>query len=304
MNKQTTHRRGWRRIAAWTTAVFVSLGALTVAFTFGWLADIRPNAVRDGISEQEEVRGRELLAELARSHGLDRWHSHESLQVEMSDTWFGPIGLAMNPWAVQSQEIRLGVQVGSWTTRMELMNGPNAGDVWGVQDMNAYFARGDGPAEFDPDPDISVAMPADFLAPTFQYFFELPLRIESASVVAWAGEAERDGQQYDLVYATWGSPEPQRHIDQYLIWINRETGRADRVEHTIRDLASSGMGAIVYSGHQERDGVHFPRRGEAVVVFPGGASASLHVMIWQEPRFDAVALSELRPDPERVARRK
>ena len=41
--------------------------------------------------------------------------------------------------------------------------------------------------------------------------------------------------------------EGHRGVDQYVLWINKHTGQVDRAEYTIRELASSFLGASEYS---------------------------------------------------------
>ena len=145
-----------------------------------------------------------------------------------------------------------------------------------------------------------LAAPGGLLVPTYQYFYELAFRIGTAEIVAYAGEAERGGETYDRVFATWGHAEGHRGVDQYVLWINKRTGHVDRVEYTIREMASSALGASEYSEFREVDGVSVPGRIEIKAVFPIGGEMTLHEMSFGPPRFDTVEVGELRPDPTRA----
>ena len=71
---------------------------------------------------------------------------------------------------------------------------------------------------------------------TYHYLLEAPLRLRSAEIVRYASTTEFDGQRYDLVFATWGDGNQHKEYDQWLVYINRETGFTDLVEVTITDF--------------------------------------------------------------------
>ncbi len=296
-------RRRRRRILRWLGRGLAAAGAgmlAMMAFTFLWVADIQPRELRGGITEEAERRGRALLAQLERSHGGEAWRRHRSVEVDLTDRWIGLMGAFMNPFEIPTQSLHIQTQIGSWTSRMKLVDGPNAGDTWGIQDINVYYASEDGVAAFDPSHELSLVLPAGFLVATFQYFYEFVFRIGTAGIVAHAGEAERGGETYDRVFATWGQAEGHRGVDQYVLWINKRTGHVDRIEYTIRELASSLLGASEFSDFREVDGVVVPGRIAIKAVFPTGGETMLHEMSFGAPRFDTVEVGELRPDPTRA----
>ena len=70
----TTRRR--RPIPRWLARGLVAAAAAMLAmtaFTFLWVADIRPPELRGGITAEAEARGRALLAQLERNHGGEAW---------------------------------------------------------------------------------------------------------------------------------------------------------------------------------------------------------------------------------------
>lgn len=58
----------------------------------------------------------------------------------------------------------------------------------------------------------------------------------SANIVECVGQQSWNGRNYDLVFATWNSFELNTEIDQYIIWINKETGLIDRFDATGRQI--------------------------------------------------------------------
>jgi hypothetical protein len=139
-----------------------------------------------------------------------------------------------------------------------------------------------------------------FWLPTVEYFIEMPFRIGDAQIAAHAGTRTLNDQTYDLIYLTWGSPAPQRHIDQYVAWIRRSDGILEFVEYTVRDLAPFMTGCIHYEDLRDIDGVLLPFRmtlGDCP-----GKPGLLHRQTLEAARFlKDLPRHELLPEPERRA---
>ena len=54
-------------------------------------------------------------------------------------------------------------------------------------------------------------------------------RIKDAPIISYAGEDEFRGKKYDLVFCSWGTEKPHMKHDQYVAWINKETGLMEEV---------------------------------------------------------------------------
>ncbi len=65
----------------------------------------------------------------------------------------------------------------------------------------------------------------------------------------------RKDRTYDLVMATWNGFEPQRNIDQYVLWIDREAGKLDYMTFTVRDQGGFIAATISYLDYQNVDGL-------------------------------------------------
>lgn len=62
------------------------------------------------------------------------------------------------------------------------------------------------------------------------------MRLLNAEIIRYAGEKQFEGKTYDLVYTTWEKDEPHKEHDQWLVYINKETGMIDLTELTINDF--------------------------------------------------------------------
>jgi len=287
----------------------VGLAALGVAVFMTTLgsghADLRNHTVRTA-DAQAERRGRERLELLAEKHGLSAWKRHVTMETVALDEW--PRG---GPWWPQDdQRFRSQALLGTFTSRVELLDGAAEGEVWGIQAWSPYKKKSvDAEAEFLREPEGTIT----FYLPTLQYFNELPFRLLNATVVLDAGSAQNRGRSYDLVFATWESPEPRPDIDQYLLWIDRETGLLAKVRYTVREgvalmpplqqkLALPLVaGTMHFEDYREIDGVQVPFSQTVTLNPPELTRYPLeehffHRLTVEAASFDTLAPEEVVPD--------
>ena len=283
------------KIASLALVALLALGGVTMALMPP--ADLRPEGLRGPVDAAAEKKGRALLARLPEAYGgLERWRAARVTRVWLSDFW--PDGIAKTvayPWR-DGESMELTYQNGQDNARAVFEGSDRAGHAWGIQNWVTYSQAPGGERVFAPDDEIK------FWLPTIQYFAELPFRMLEAGVVQYAGERQLGGETYDLIYATWNDAEPQERIDQYLVWINRQSGRADWVQYTVRDMHKSALGCMHYEDYRQVDGLTFPFRMTA-----GGtpeAPETMHRMdVTRVELLPEHPLSELVPEPERKARK-
>lgn len=270
-------------------SVFVGLlVALSGVFLFVqgcMISDIRTPEVK---ANWDEVRGRALLQEAFEAHGCARWDSLETYEVRFHDQFYGFLGKNGNPYPDDKADLILQYIPKTYNGRAQFMEGPLKGKVWGLQSWKTYIESPDGTRTWKPDKDI------EFWLPTYQYFIELPARIGKATVVSYAGERLRNGETYDLVFATWGKPGPQKDIDQYLLYINRRTHLIDRLEFTVRDIMKFMKGGLNYATYKDYDGLKIPVYMPVDNPFGKGV---LHEMRISDFVPDKVDRSVILPDP-------
>jgi hypothetical protein len=263
----------------------------TVANYF-YLADLRPASLEEDTIAARE-KGAARLAALAEAHGEEAWRGFHVMDVKMSDAWHGTLMQRFwMPWETSPQELRARFIRGSWTGEVALLDGPHEGRRWGIQGWKTWTAERGGEARFAEDETI------EFVVPTMQYFLELPLRIQSATVALEAGQEAWRGKAYDLVFATWDTPVPVDDMDQYLLWIDSETGLLARADYTVRDQGDSVLGSAHYLDYERFDGVALATRIELFALMPGGMELPVHTFIVEDVEWDTVKVDALRPDPK------
>ena len=265
--------------------------------------DIRTEALKEhGYAATSQEQGRALLLQAAHRHGLEAWQSFATIEATAIDRWAEG---ASGWWPEPEQRFRMQAILGTFTSRVELLGGKGAGEVWGIQAWRAYTRRQKGgPVRFEPGSDALTAM--TFYLPALQYFNALPFRLLTAEYVAYAGVGTHRGQVYDLVYVTWGSFTPNEMHDQYLLWISRASGLIEMCRYTLRDIQPPHFtGTIHFDDYRSVQGVLFPFKQTVVLPPPEHTLYPLdenyyHRLVFEAVQFDAVQKEQLLVDSTRA----
>ncbi len=285
-------RRLWRGLLVAAVLLVVVLAVLA-AVRLRRLSDLRPpELIGEGVTAQRQQRGRELLTRLEDAHGgYSTWSNQQGAAVEFRDHWPGAImrTLAM-PWTESGLLMRSVMLRGSDASRLEFLEGEHAGSAWGIQNWMTYRASAGAPATFENDDTIR------FWLPTFQYFFEAPFRLREGGVIADAGQETVAGATYQRVFVSWGGAEPRPRFDQYLAWIDPDSGRLEYLQYTVRDMMPSIVGCMHYRDYRQV-GDLWVAMTMAVVDGPGGSDA-LHRLELEDVRFEEVSVDLVAPRPD------
>lgn len=215
------------------------------------ITDLRTNLMIEQPDLQYE-KGRALLEKAAEAYNLNRWKSLDTYSVTIHDKFNGLVGKMGNPFPGNEATLQLNYIPNTFTGNGIFQKGKNEGLLWGIQSWNTYSQQPGEPLVFKKDKNIT------FWIPTYQYFFELPFRLLQADVVTYAGEGKMYGQTYELVFVSWKKAAPQKDIDQYIVWINPENHRVEKVEYTVRDMFKFITGALHFKDFREVEGLSIP----------------------------------------------
>ncbi len=265
------------------------------------LADIRPPSLAALDSEQApsddaRARGRKFLNQAAEKHGLEQWKQYRTTSAEVSDSWYGTLIRMMSPWPEPDVRFNIDFENGKSAVRAEfLSSSDNVGSdgleglVWGVQQWKPYRQRkGAQVVEFVDDSDIR------FMLPTVQYFISLPFRVIEAPIAVDAGIVNIDGKSYQRVLATWGSIEPNREYDQYIVFIGQDSGLIEKLEYTVREVMPFITGTMHYDDFRDVGGVKVGFK-QTVTSSPTDQEV-MHRIVLQDLRFGNEVAKDLYPD--------
>jgi hypothetical protein len=263
------------------TILFLSIFFITSC------ADLRTKAAKKDLNEE---KAKILLREMGAAHGIQHWDKRATYTVEFEDQFYGKIGKKANPYSDSLTRFELSYIPKTFDGRMSFTSGERAGTAWGIQSWNTYEMDESGEAIFQKNDD------AYFWIPTYQYFIEFPLRIQEATALAYAGEQTINGKVCDGVLASWETTKPQKKIDQYLIWIDRDTKRICKLEYTIREVMSFITGAVYFNDYKDYNGIILPSSlpVESNLVKNG----YMHEMRIKSFRPDIYGVDELQPNAE------
>ena len=280
-----------RRANRWAAPIGVlCLAALAPAC----VANIRPPTIGvDAPPSSSFSDGRRLIEAAAERQGLQAWRRAKTVRFQMTDEWKGVLAALGNPWPAARVKVRMELKVNSFDARATFLEGEEAGTTWGLQSWRTYVRPAEGPAQFQEDDDIRFILPAE------QYLLEFPFRALAIEKVMDAGPETVRGVLYDRVFFTWGSLEAHSEADQFLAYINRATGRVEKVHYTIRDFAGFATGTIHYADFRDFGGWWIPLSQAVTGAVDDDPADYLHLITIDEAtvQLDAFPDSELVVDP-------
>ena len=156
------------------------------------------------------------------------------------------------PLEQSGQKLSLLLKPGQVDARLTFLDGQWKGKSWGIQKGAAYQVDDTGTLTWKRDRTI------EFHVPGYRYFFFMPYYLSEARLITYAGERKLHGHTYDLVYSTWGKWTPQKNVDQYLLWINRETSMIDFVQSTVREMFARSIVTLSLSDYRKVHGIKMP----------------------------------------------
>ena len=251
------------------------------------LSDLRTPEIRaGGISAEDEARGREILAAAAAAHGAETWAAHRTWEAVLEDRWSDAFLIQRrSPWPDDAGMLGFQFAHGTGDGRVEFLDGPEAGTIWGLAGGRTYAQAPGGP------PRWGEAEPMASRLPTMQFLLEFPQRIGEAPHVGLAGRRDVEGRPTDVVFAAWGSVAPDPASDQFLVYVDAETREIRAMQYTVRKSGRTLLGHRFWSDLRPVDGVTMPFLQRSLRAFEDGDPVhSFHVSSF---RFDPVDPAEL-----------
>lgn len=192
------------------------------------------------------------MAQAAQTHGLEAYDAADRISYIMHDHWQGLLAALGNPWPDSRVSLKVQFRPRTFDARATFLAGDHDGTTWGMQSWSTYQQQGSGPAEFSENSD------AQFILPAMQYLLEFPFRGLNAGLVAYAGVEVIGDVSYERVFVTWNSFDAHSDADQYVVYINPETHRIEKLAYTVREFAGFAKGAVHYRDFQSVGGVLIP----------------------------------------------
>lgn len=228
--------------------------------------------------------------------GLDALTETETYVVQTRFDWHGAWGLMpMNALpGNKGKQMEMRLATGTFDGQVEWLEGRREGLTRGLQSWQGYRQRDDealvqrGSAR------------TDWGIATYHYLLEAPLNARGAEIVRYAGETTFEGEDYDLVYVTWGSVEPNREFDRFLLYIHQDTRHLDLMEVTINDFflpMPRGMQhATAFYAWEETDiGAYMPSHLTFQLKGARNPRSHVYALTLEDYAFDSIPVESLYP---------
>lgn len=280
---------------------------LTIAISLIFLQscgiyDLRTKELKkNGLQAENIKKGKMILETAWLKHGMDKLSNFKTYSFHGSDTWKGPLGKFGKVWKDNNSELDFKFRINSFDGQVTFLDGKDKGTSSGLQNWN-YYDVVNNKAVFS-DKDDKKNERKVFGIAAYQYFSEMIDRLKNAPIISYAGEDELRGNKYHLVICTWDKLEPHLEHDQYMAWVNKESGLMEFVQYTIREsyLKPPGYkkigGGIKFADFKEIDGVLVPHRQIIYALkLRKNRKKNLHELYIKNFEFDKFDETELQVD--------
>lgn len=221
--------------------------------------DIRTDYALKNNTESDVQKGKDLLQKAYTDMGYDKLQTVNTYQANTVFKW-------RMPWTLmpfnsfpgnKGKEVQFRFNTNTFDGQVGYLEGRKKGKVYGLQAWQGYLKESGKPAKKKKGKRHNWGLSA------YHYLIEGPMRLLGADIIRYAGEKTFNGQQYDLVYATWGQDAPHKEHDQWLVYINKATGMIDLTELTINDFflptpPAMKKGTVLFNRSLAANGTYLP----------------------------------------------
>jgi len=194
--------------------------------------DIRSEYALTSQKTTDFEKGKQLLDKAYFAMGYDKLEDISTYEATSLFKW-------KFPWSVmpmnslpgsRNNDIQFRFTTNTFDGQVTFLEGRKKGKTYGLQSWQGY--------RFKEGKELKVKdnNRYNWGLPTYHYVIEAPMRLRHAEIIRYAGERSFNGQDYDLVYATWGLDAPHKEHDQWMVYINKATGMIDLTQLTINDF--------------------------------------------------------------------
>ena len=232
--------------------LIIVMSSLFIMSCSSELSDLRNKKIRSELNTDSDLMAKEIINRtISQYGGIDKWKSIKKTELIYEDTWGGLIGAFFGPWPLSHQMLRHEFWNGTFNSELHFLNGALNGQSWERRQSKSYRTINGKSFEID---DFNV----EFFLPTYQYLIELPYRIDEIPILKYYGDTTLNKQNYDLIFGTWDTLQPNENFDQYILWINKDSGLIDYFHYTVRAFGKGIKGTVNYSNFQEIEGIIIP----------------------------------------------
>lgn len=251
------------------------------------LSDLRTDEIKQNIDARDsERKAKALITKMSKAHGNPTWQAHKTYEIDFKEEFYKLKFAA--PFPGGGATVKIAYAEDNYDGRLTFVEGKKAGEEWGLSDWKSWSKKKDGEIKWKHSKKIK------FWLPTYQYFIQFPMKIQEADFIRYAGTKNLNGTDCEVLFASWKTDEPQKDLDQYLIYLNAETKRIHALEYTVRGAGSWLHGACLYLDYHELKGMIVPKTMKVLGPKIDWEDQKIfHQMEILDIRFDKVPLSKI-----------
>ena len=204
-----------------------------ILFLFGFAScttsvDIRNDYLKKGITEEDILKGKDLLNKMEDAcGGRQNWSKYTyGIFIQKAD-WYGRTKISS--WDTLPQLFQMTCKLESNDSELILLNGKNKGskfwingDIYSAQKLNDDIVK----VNKNPYHEKMIFK---------NYWFQFAFRIGEAQIISYAGEEKINDKTYNVLYATWGEETANKNYDQFLLYLDQSTNQLEILHFTVRD---------------------------------------------------------------------
>lgn len=249
-------KRRLKRVLIWSLIISAVLFIVYLILfkTTLLMSDIRPEKLKGNYTLQND--GMAYLENAQSSHGMTIWQEYDSIFYEVETefvdmkAWF-----MISPVSEDQITYKYVCQPGNLERSIYHSVKPES-EFLISKDKKGIFVKLENDISYD-------GFGSTFFYRAVQHLIQFPYTMNSANIKEYVGTRKWNGQYYDLIFATWGTMEPNLTTDQYIIWINKNTGLIDRFDATGRDLTPWAIASVRFE-YEEKGGLIYPTSAKVI----------------------------------------
>lgn len=231
------------KILIYTTLILFLLYLLVFKTTL-FLSDLRPEFMKGNYTLKNE--GFAFLDKSKEAHKMNFWMKKDSIVYNVEHKFNGRrITFLVSPNGTEL----MGYKFLSYPNKKQnsyYKSTLNNDELFIGKDDYGIFKINEGEKQYG-------GFSSEFFYLGIEHLIEFPFRMNSANIAEFIGEKIWNGNEYNLVFATWNTIKPNHKFDQYIIWINKKTNLIDRFDATGRRILpfAKATALFSYSGENE-----------------------------------------------------
>lgn len=240
--------------------------------------DIRNTYLKNGITEENVQKGKELLNLMEKAYGgRSQWEQYRYGEFSQKADWYGR--REISHWDTLPQLFHLKCELGSNNAAMTILNGNTQG--------NKYWINGNiFEQQIGSEQRSEVKKNSYHEKMVYKnYWFQFPFRIKEATIISYGGEEVLNGKTYELLYATWGEEKANTDYDQFLLYLNKSTYQIEKLHFTVREKMGGVSLTAEFRDFRKVDGFLLPFSQHVRKGKPSKNGIKLHENHYQDIKF-------------------